>query len=436
MIHPFFSVTINIVRGGITMRKNTVSKLILASALLTGCTGTRNVQDVTYPAAISLDDMEAIEKNKTEHPIDQSVLDALKQFSINTSANLLTDEKNEVYSPISLYYALGMSGTGAQNETADEIWNAMGLSSLNAKQIADHMNNLYYNLYKDNEEGKIKIANSLWVAKDHEVKSDVKNTLADKYFASTHLVDFSDESANKEMNEWIKKETEGIIDPQIKNDPSTIISLINTIYFKSGWSSAFLEENTKSQTFHAPQGDITSDFMTQTIDVNPYEKKEGYTRTTLGMRDGSNMMLILPDEGVNMAEFMNSPSFQSALFDEYSDNKKVTIELPKFSFGSKYDLKSMLQKLNVKNAFNDQADFHAMSDSDLFISDIIQEASIDVNEIGIEAAAFTKVDFKEMALPMELEEVKLTFDRPFLYAILSDTKVPLFIGICSDPSTK
>ena len=70
----------------------------------------------------------------------------------------------------------------------------------------------------------------------------------------------------------------------------------------------------------------------------------------------------------------------------------------------------------------------------LFISDVIHEAYIAVDEEGTEAAAATAVVMRATAAP--LETVQLTIDRPFLFALRDlETGALLFLGRVMDPSS-
>lgn len=70
----------------------------------------------------------------------------------------------------------------------------------------------------------------------------------------------------------------------------------------------------------------------------------------------------------------------------------------------------------------------------LFVTDVVHQANITVDESGTEAAAATAVvgSFICMCPP---PEVTLTIDRPFIYLISDDaTGEILFIGRVLDPS--
>jgi len=93
--------------------------------------------------------------------------------------------------------------------------------------------------------------------------------------------------------------------------------------------------------------------------------------------------------------------------------------------------------LGIQDAFSGGlADFSGISGSvpPLFVSDVIQDAFIDVNEERTEAAAVEIVVVKE-ALPSEpVEPVVMRIDRPFIYMIRErETGTILFIGRVLNP---
>ena len=89
----------------------------------------------------------------------------------------------------------------------------------------------------------------------------------------------------------------------------------------------------------------------------------------------------------------------------------------------------------MPTAFTDAADFSAMSPEDLYISDVVHEVFVSVDEDGTEAAAATAVVMAETSAPAE--PVRLTVDRPFLYWIVDEpTGAVLFLGRVLDPTQR
>ncbi len=98
-------------------------------------------------------------------------------------------------------------------------------------------------------------------------------------------------------------------------------------------------------------------------------------------------------------------------------------------------LTDTLQELGMPSAFGVGADFSAMSDADLAISDVLHEVVIAVDEEGTEAAAATAVILGETAVA-PTEPVTLVVDRPYLYWIVDEpTGALLFLGRVADPTS-
>lgn len=117
-----------------------------------------------------------------------------------------------------------------------------------------------------------------------------------------------------------------------------------------------------------------------------------------------------------------------------SDNMmkaEVDLYLPKLKLEENYDLKSPLSSMGIRNAFDPgQADFTGMSvKKDLFISEVIHKAFVEVNEEGTEAAAATGVLMMRSRVPT------MTFkaDHPFIFFIRHNkSQTILFFGrLCS-----
>lgn len=90
--------------------------------------------------------------------------------------------------------------------------------------------------------------------------------------------------------------------------------------------------------------------------------------------------------------------------------------------------------MGMGDAFDkDKADFSGMTgEKDLYISDVIHKAFIDVNEEGTEAAAATIVGMSTTS--MLAEELTINLDNPFIYMIYNtQTNAIVFMGQVVNP---
>ncbi len=390
---------------------------------------------VNYPKAYSFDDNEEGMKQRYQNPVDYKLYQVLKDFSYETACGLMEDGKNLTYSPISLYYALAIAAEGAKGSTRDELLSLLGYTD--TEEMAVQCHNLYNILNKDNEIGKFAIRNSLWIDDGLKINDEYVERIATQYYTESYYGDFADEKMVKAMAEWIKKNTGGMEVSQEPNE-EMLLSIINTIYYSDEWTNKFKEDETAEDDFYlSDQTTVRCDFMNADYDAYTFVRGDGYTRSSLSLKNGGSMVFVLPDEGVSIYELVDTPQ---KLCDVIEGGEtycgEVIWQIPKFSNDSELDLKDMLRQLGIEEAFAHTADFSGIGKAkdklnNPFISDVIQNTHIEINEKGVTASAFTQISYYGAPLPTERAEMIL--DRPFLYAITNWKGVIFFIGICENP---
>jgi serpin B len=114
---------------------------------------------------------------------------------------------------------------------------------------------------------------------------------------------------------------------------------------------------------------------------------------------------------------------------------EVHLSLPRFETETREDLTDLLVTLGMPLAMDPgAADFSGITtEESLFITGVIHQANITVDEKGTEAAAATAVVMGASAMPEEFKELKV--DRPFIFALRdTSTGAILFLGRIVDPS--
>jgi serpin B len=427
-----------------------MKKLIaLATALavvsgISGCsnTGTAALSSAAaspeYPKSIAFEDYDRKLSVMKDNKLEDRFSKALKDFSYSSASKILENQtKNITYSPISLYMALSIVGTGAAGDTQKEILSVLGTGDKKADFLSEQNGRLFRLLYSDNEIGKLKIANSLWLNKGTSFKNNFLEGAVKNFYASLYNIDFADKNSSKLMSDWIAKNTNNILAPKVELNKNQIMSIINTIYFKDQWTNKFEEKETKPDTFYLKNGQkVKCDFMNSSYVTHSFTRGEGYTSSALGLKNSGSMVFILPDKGVSIDELLKSPEKAARLFEEENMiNGKVIFQIPKFSFGSSLNLKEALNSLGIKEAFKSNADFSGITEGTAFISDIKQESHIAIDEKGVEAAAFTDLHYAGSAPPKE-EKAEMILNRPFIFAIKDNTGNILFVGVVNNPNEK
>ncbi len=89
----------------------------------------------------------------------------------------------------------------------------------------------------------------------------------------------------------------------------------------------------------------------------------------------------------------------------------------------------------MKDAFDpNTADFSPLTDASVYVEDISHGVRVKVDEEGVEAAAFTKLDFEATALIQK--EVDFVLDRPYAYVLQSKDGSMLLAGQITEIETK
>lgn len=422
--------------------------ILLAAAMLFGLTacgqsvglaGANIVASPVYPKGIDFEDLDTQREVRKNNPVSENTMSAVSQFTYNTAAQILKGSgTNGCYSPLSLYYALALAAAGAEGSTRDELLTLLGAED--AASLSEQCGNLYRLLYTDNKISRLKIANSLWLDneadgqkisfKDNYIKNATEN-----FYASLFTVDFAGENTGKAMGKWISENTNGTLTPEFKTNAQQIISILNTVYFYDQWVDRFKTENTKEDTFYLESGqEVACDFMNMTYGSHGFSRGDGYTRSSLNLKENGSMIFILPDEGIGISELLASPQKLEEIFAQGEDKHgEVVWSVPKFKYGSSFDLVDSLKALGVTSAFSlESADFSGITDAPAFISGIKQETHISIDESGVEASAFTRIDYAGSAMPEDKAEMIL--NRPFIYGITASNGALLFVGVCMNPA--
>lgn len=388
----------------------------------------------TYPKGYDFDDFDTKMEINEKNPVNEDFTDSINNFSFKTASKILTDQdKNTLYSPISLYYALAIATQGANGETEKELLKLLEIDD--KETLSKQAGNLYRILYTDNKISKLKIANSVWLDKSLNYNQKYIDAIKKDYYASLFSADFSDKSATtKEIKKWISENTNKTLDFDSDIDDNQLMIILNTIYFYDEWTQQFDKNDTKQDTFNLSDGKkVKCDFMNRTEGNGSFYIGDGYISSSLELKNGSSMVFVLPDENSNLKDLLSKPENLKKMFTQ-QDNKigEVVWKIPKFSYGDSIELKEILKSLNVEKAFGNGADFSGISDEDLFISDVKQDSHIAIDENGVEASAYTEIAMCKLALVNE--RVEMNLDRPFIYGIVSPQGNLLFVGVCNNPN--
>jgi serpin B len=375
-----------------------------------------------------------------------NVVDANNQFAIDLYSRYQSKDGNMFFSPYSISSALAMTYEGAKGRTAEEMQAVLHLPADKNVMHSDFAN-INNALNSADKPYKLSVANALWAQKDYPFKEDYFNSVDAYYGGKVTNLDFKTqtEQSRVTINSWVEDKTYGKIKDLIPKGiltEDTRLVLTNAIYFKANWSSKFSFEATTDGLFKLSSGTSKNvKMMHQTSSYNYGENSDMQILEMDYLGNDLSMLIILPKDN-NIAQLESS--FSKEKLDAWKKdmtNEKVQLTLPKFKFETKYFMADDLKAMGMPTAFNpDLADFTGMwtrqQNENLYISQVIHQAFIEVAENGTEAAAATAVVMME-ATSIHVEEPPKVFnaDHPFIFIIQQkDTGNILFMGRVSDPS--
>ena len=412
------------------MKKTRISLVIISLLLvcamavnLTGCTMKVQAKDL----------MEGITPNNVDALDDLSSQNAdVTDFAIRLFKASNDKGKNTLISPLSVLCALAMTANGAEEETLAQMEEVLGMTT-------EELNLYLYSYMKNLPQGdkyKLSLANSIWFTEDERftVNQDFLQTNADYYGADIYKAPF-DKQTLKDINNWVKQNTDGMI-PEILDQipPEAIMYLVNALAFEAEWSEIYEKHQVKDGEFTKEDG-TKQDVKFMYGSEGTYfedEKATGFMKRYKGGKYA--FVAMLPNEGVSVSEYIASLDGESlnALLanPQYAT---VRTSIPKFETEYKVDMSDILQSMGMTEAFDMyNADFEGLgtsTDGNIYISRVLHKTFISVGEKGTKAGAATIVEMKDGAAAEPTEPKEVYLDRPFVYMLVDcENNIPFFIG--------
>ncbi|NXJ86263.1 SPB10 protein, partial [Trogon melanurus] len=388
-------------------------------------------------------------------------------------------DKNILFSPLSISSALATVYLGAKGNTADQMAKVLHFNKAEGDKnvtttirmrvcyrTEDRLSNQCA-CFQKTETGKSDDIHTAFKALNFEINQPTKNyqlksvnqlygekslpfskgylQLAKKYYnAEPQSVDFvgAADEIRRDINSKVEHETEGKIQnllPPGSVDSLTRLVLINALYFKGNWATKFKAEATRQRPFRINMHKTKSVPMMYLSDKFNWNYIEAAQTDVLELPYVNNdlsIFILLPSDITGLQKLERELTFENLstwTSPELMEKTKVEVYLPRFTLEEKYDLKSTLSRMGIRDAFTEgQADFTGMAEKDdLFLSQVFHKCYLEVNEEGTEAAAASSAALASRSLGAAIIFVA---DHPFLFFIRHNkTKSILFLGRFSSP---
>ena len=368
-------------------------------------------------------------------------------FSESMSRSLSgAGEENTAYSPINLYMALALAGELSEGQAREQIMNLLGYDS--GEALRARTKEIWNACYLDDGNQTL-LANSLWLDKGLRYDQSVMDTLAENYYTSVYQGDLGSAGTAKAIQSWLNGQTGGLLKKEVRSagllqdTDLPVLALYSTVYYQAKWVYDFSALNNTEGVFHAPAGDTACTYMNQKELKTSYYWGEDYGAVALGLKDGSRMWLVLPDEDKTVEDVLASGEYTrqvlgGALYTEESENHKfmrVNLTVPKFDIRSGGDLAEDLKAMGVTDIFDrDAGAFEGTVEGDfpVWLTAVNQATRVAIDEKGVTAASYIELPGAGAAAPPE-EIIDFVLDRPFLFVVTNRYDLPLFAGVVNEP---
>ena len=366
------------------------------------------------------------------------LINNINQFNFKIYDKIDKGNDNVIFSGYSISNALSVIYGGAKGKTATEFE-----SVLNNNKKQD-IHKYYKSLNEDlslNREVELLTANALWLQKSYKYEKQYEDIIVKNYNAEINKASFNNKKGRKkaktEINLWVKEKTEGNITNFIKPNmlsESSVLVIINAIYFNSLWNKAFLKEKTKENFFFTLNGDSTKTFfLNNNLSINYYEDEKTKVVEIPYKNNKASIIIMLPhDNYLKCINEIDINYYKQAL--NNFRKRTVNVSIPKFKLEADYNLSKILKKIGLEIAFKGKADFSGITGKkDIHISKIIHKSVIELSEKGTEASSSTAIlTTRSTSIPSKPK--RFNANHPFVFFIKDNTtNLILFTGVMNKP---
>ena len=356
-------------------------------------------------------------------------------------------DENFMVSPYSIATALSMLYPGARGVTASEIAEVLHLTVDDATlhAVRNHIDTALatppppMGSEDTREPFTVRPANSAWGQGGYPFLDPYLEILAENYGAGLRILDYvgDPDGSRVIINDWVEDATEDRIKDLIPEGAITVdtrLALVNAIWFKANWFEPFDPANTVLGSFSLLDGSEVAVPLMQANLKTGYADTDLFEAVRLPYAGDAAMVVLLPKQGspAELAGLLGAEDLDIP-WGQYL----VDVTLPSFEFEGELALKSALQELGMRAAFEspvgDGADLTGITEiRELFVSDAFHKTFIALDEEGTEAAAATAIIVSLESAP---QPATFTADRPFLFWIEhSSTGEMLFLGQVTNPA--
>lgn len=322
-------------------------------------------------------------------PNEMAVNEATATFTDKLLRIIISNEydQNIIISPFSLQMSLAMMANGADEQTAQEIKNAIGFNGMSQENINSYYKTMLKALWHADDKADIKQGNSVWLNAGMEYNNDFADICSNDYLVDMMTTNEGDD-IEKLLNTWVDSKTNSIISEEggESHDPWNTY-IMNTLCFKGEWADGCgFKKSTEKYRFHNyDDSESFVEYMSATHKKARVYHCRNYNAFSLPYGNGTYSFIAVFDILGRRLDWAIEDITANGMRDisEFSDIENFELSMPPFDIEGNCDLSELCKKLGINYLFQEENNgLTNMSNTNAHISKLSQACRLVVDEKG------------------------------------------------------
>lgn len=357
----------------------------------------------------------------------------LDAFAVRMLSAICGNRGSCVVSPASAFVALEALARGSEGETFEEINVALGGEAARAAVL-----DVLFGKAEawQSDERDFTFRTSVWADPcEVPLRGSYKRSLA-KLNAEAFAGNLQSDGLRFQMAKWLARNTGGKFSTAPNCGADATLVLMSALHFKDAWVDRFDEEI--EMAFSAADAPQTVQAMVGLGKCGWLINDADGTAVQWPMMSRASVVFAKPSGAGGIDEFVSSGAAWRLIARcrerRGAERPAGGIELTVPLLDLRTDgtgLVELLKSMGVRRAFSPVAQLSGMTEANAMVDSVSQNALFKLDLDGAEGAAFTLVEVAAAGIPEEWPSapVKVTFDRPFAFALFTSAGAPLFVGV-------
>ena len=370
--------------------------------------------------------------------VNEIGLSTYNQFALELLKASRQENDNIILSPTSVGITMTMLRLGAEGDTAKGIDEALGMTVDDYDMAADQCRQIMLKLNALSglwyETGV-----SLYIDEGPSIKESYAVMAEENFFMDINFMDFENERAEIEINDWADITTSGRVEKLVKIEElqhDLLTLLINVSALDCVWEMEFDDTNTRPLPFELSDGKgVSVPMMRGKLAMNFYED-EHVTAAFIPMAGReTSLAIIIPPEDELLEEFINELTSEDIELWRYiAVEAEHYVNIPKIDWQQITSFKPVLANMGAGDMFDmETADFSGLGNG-FYLGDMWQTSIFRAIESGVAESNITAID---LTRAQGNGEYFFSVNRPFLFAAIdNETGGILMIGTMANPLKK